>query len=567
MKAAEKLKNRNVAGKINYYRFWMIGLMVAMGVISAVLSIIMYAKVKEITEVWSPSLSCVQELNGLTSDYRLKQYGHLVAETTEKMADYEQELEDTNAQIDYVSASFQKLISTEVEKEQYDNIVAKWDTYTQQSEEILNLSRSGKTAEAGEMMVGEVYDTYKDFSRSFDELETYENNELNSAKVVVKFVFITMLVIILLMSAFAVVMATSLGRVIIKLIIEPVRQIEEAIGGMRMGDLAKSSVITYESEDELGTVAKKLKESMHILYDYIQEISDSLREIAKGDLTKDGEVITDFLGDFSSIKESLIFILKRFNSTLTEIQNTAESVASDSEQIANASQQLSEGATDQASAIEELTATVCTVSGLAEDSAKATQTAYNQVKSSVEQAEIEKQQVVELTKEMAYITEISKEIENIITAIEDIASQTNLLSLNASIEAARAGEAGKGFAVVADQIGKLASDSAQSAVDTRELISKTLVEIEKGNAIALSTAAAFEDMIANLETFADLSQQTTENVHAQATALEQVEQGIEQISGAMQNTAAASEENTAISANLSSESAKLDELVQRFKLF
>ena len=87
---------------------------------------------------------------------------------------------------------------------------------------------------------------------------------------------------------------------------------------------------------------------------------------------------------------------------------------------------------------------------------------------------------------MEHITEISKEIGNIITDIEDIASQTNLLALNASIEAARAGEAGKGFAVVADQIGKLAADSAKSAVNTRDLIDKTLVEIQRGNAVTIT---------------------------------------------------------------------------------
>ncbi len=168
---------------------------------------------------------------------------------------------------------------------------------------------------------------------------------------------------------------------------------------------------------------------------------------------------------------------------------------------------------------------------------------------------------------MKYITEISKEIGNIITAIEDIASQTNLLSLNASIEAARAGEAGRGFAVVADQIGKLASDSAQSAVNTRELINKTLVEIEKGNTITISTAESFDQIITNMKLFADLAQQSTENANEQASALKQIEEGIEQIAGATQNTATSSEENSAISVNLSDKSIKLDELVKRFKLF
>ena len=145
--------------------------------------------------------------------------------------------------------------------------------------------------------------------------------------------------------------------------------------------------------------------------------------------------------------------------------NIAEQVSSNAKDVENASHSLSDGATEQAGVIEELNATIDTVVELATDTAKETKSASERVKASADKANAEKEKMNELLKEMEHITEISKEIGNIITDIEDIASQTNLLALNASIEAARAGEAGKGFAVVADQIGKLAADSAQSAVN------------------------------------------------------------------------------------------------------
>ena len=563
----KKLKNAKVAGKLNTYRMYMIALMVIMGIVSLVLGLVVQMKVKEITEVWSPSLAHVQTMNNLTSEYRLKEYGHIVAEDEQSMASYEEELAQVDQEIETVSAEFVAIITTDTEREIFENVDAKWKLYKEQGEEALALSRAGKTKEAGELMTGEIYTTYQDFCNSFAELQTYEESELQSAKDAVSGVFVVMIVLIVLVVIFAVVLATALGKIVIRMITEPVKQIEDAVAGMRVGDLSKNSMITYESEDELGIAAKNLKESMQILSDYITEISDNLREMAKGDLTKNGEEITDFLGDFSSIKESLLYILKRFNSTLTEIQHTSGDVSADSEQIEKASQSLAEGATDQASAIEELTATITTVSNLAEDSAKKTQSVYEHVRASADQAEVERRKMEDLIEEMKRIMEISKQIENIITAIEDIASQTNLLSLNASIEAARAGDAGRGFAVVADQIGKLASDSAQSAVNTRELISKTLEEIEKGNGIVESTAQAFGQMIENLKEFAEMAHQTTENVNSQAQALEQVEEGIDQISGAVQNTAASSEENLAISANLSEKAQSLDELVKRFKLF
>lgn len=563
----EKLKNLKVAGKLNVYRGSMILLIVVMGLVSTILGLLMNSKIHEITDVWSPSMSCVQELNALTSDYRLKQYGHLVAADEKTMAEYEAEMESVNQQIVDISAIFQGLISTEVEQGLYNNIHTKWEEYKELSNEILELSREGKTEEAGVMMTGEVYDVYKSFKQSFDELEIYESGELEAAKNMAIYVVIVMIIVIIIMVVASVIVATAIGAMIGGMITEPVEQIEKAIVSMREGDFSKTDLLTYESDDELGNVSKKLKEALINLSSYVNEISGELRKIAKGDLTRNGDEITDFLGEFSSIKESLLYILKRFNSTLTEIQHTSENVASDSEEIAKASQTLSEGASEQASAVEELTATVNTVAGLAEESAKATQNAYEQVKASTDRAELEKQKMAELTAEMEYITEISKEIENIITAIEDIASQTNLLSLNASIEAARAGEAGRGFAVVADQIGKLASDSAQSAVNTRELINKTMVEIEKGNAITISTSESFDQIIADMKSFAELALMTTENAHEQANALEQVEEGIEQIAGAVQNTAASSEENSAISVNLSEKSVQLDELVKRFKLF
>ena len=357
------------------------------------------------------------------------------------------------------------------------------------------------------------------------------------------------------------------GKVITDSIIEPVAQIDTAVASLRKGELSNVDMLTYESEDEFGDTVRNLKEAMNILSDYVREISDEVKYIAQGDLTRNGDDITDFLGDFSELKHSLLFILKRFNSTLSEITNIAEKVSSNAKDVEEASKSLSDGATEQAGVIEELNATIDTVVSLAADTAKETKSASERVKASASKANEEREKMNGLLTEMERITEISKEIGNIITDIEDIASQTNLLSLNASIEAARAGEAGRGFAVVADQIGKLASDSAKSVINTRELIDKTLVEIGKGNAITRTTADAFNQIIADMESFAEMAQNTMEKANSQADSLEQIGQGIEQLSGVVQGTAASSEENTAISVNLADEAAKMQDRVNTFKLF
>ncbi len=568
MKIKQKMKHLKVKGKLNLYRTFMVGIISLMGIISIILTIIINLKIKSITEVWSPSLALVQELDSLTSDYRIKQYGHLVSTTNDEMTRYENEMAEIDSQITEKSDEFQKIISTDTEKQLYKDVLAKWTDYKTKSEEIIEMSRSNINREkAGELMVGEVYDVYKDFSDDYDQLMNYAQNELDLAKQVISYVVIITFVVIVAAVAVAVVVANKLGKMVTDIIVEPVEQIAQAADGMYNGDLSVGKLITYESDDELGATGKKLSGAMVILSDYIDEISLNLKEIAKGDLTKNSAEITDFRGDFSSIKESLVYILKHFNSTLTEIQNTSDHVASDAGEIAEASHSLSEGATDQASAVQELTATIETVSNLAVSSAKSTQEAYDNIKISADRAEREKEKMAELTEEMKKITEISRQIENIITAIEDIAAQTNLLALNASIEAARAGDAGKGFAVVADQIGKLAADSAKSAVDTRELIQKTLEEIENGNAITQSTSDAFDNVIEEMKKFAGVAQEINENVKSQAEALDQIEEGIEQISGVVQNVAASSEENSAISDNLSDKAHILDELVKKFKLF
>ena len=570
-KIKKRIANLKVEGKLKVYQMTVLVMTLFLVLVALISTVVIRSNIEKITKVWSPSLEYLQDLETMTAKYRIKQYQHLVESDAAVMNSCEEEIQKLESQIQDTAANLDAIMTADSDAQKgqagYEAANTGWEKYRAASDEILQLSREGKQQEAAKLMTGEVYEAYKSFSKKLTILRDKFQVELDQAKTMANVCTVIIFIVIVAAGLAIAVVTTMIGKIITNSITEPVKQIDAAVASLRKGELSNVEMLTYESEDEFGDTIRNLKEAMGILADYVREISVEVKAIAQGDLTRNGDDITDFLGDFSELKTSLLYILKRFNSTLTEISNLAEQVSSNSSEVENASKSLADGATEQAGVIEELNATIDTVVDMAEDTAKETQNASARVKASANKANEEKEKMNELLTEMEHITEISKEIGNIITDIEDIASQTNLLSLNASIEAARAGEAGKGFAVVADQIGKLAADSAKSAVNTRDLIDKTLVEIEKGNTITRTTADAFNQIITDMESFAELAENTMEKANSQAESLEQIGQGIEQLSGVVQGNAASSEENTAISINLAEGAAKMHDRVNIFKLF
>lgn len=388
--------------------------------------------------------------------------------------------------------------------------------------------------------------------------EAYKNSSTTAAMVMI----IVGVVVLIVVTAIALQLALKATNSLVS----PIKEVEEASKRLYAGDMSASKDLTYRSEDEVGVLAEELRGSMDTLNAWVEEISDTLAEIANGNLTKSHSDITNFRGDFASIKDSFVLILDSFNETLSMIAESAHQVDIGSDEIAKSATDLAEGTSEQASAVEELTATITTVAAAAEDSAKQTGEAHDMVMKSVHEAEEDREQVRLLQNEMQHIKDISSEIQNIIGTIEDIASQTSLLALNASIEAARAGEAGRGFAVVADQIGKLAQDSAQAAVSTKDLIEATVREIDNGNEITQTTVAAFEKIISDLNSFAVVTETVSEGSMSTAKAMQEIEKGIDQISGVTQQNAAASQESSAVAEELAAKAEELTSQVKKFRL-
>ncbi len=371
-------------------------------------------------------------------------------------------------------------------------------------------------------------------------------------------------ILYIVVAFFIMIMLRTVAKSLSSSLTEPIYELQDAMKKLKNGDF--NIELTYEGNDELSDLGSDILAACNQMHIIVADTREVLAKMADGNFKVSTGARESYVGDFAAQLEALRNLKYNMSDTLRQIQAAAAQVMVGSEQLAGSAQDLAEGATNQASAVEELTATVANVTGISEESAKNAAFAASSASQAAEDAKKSREEINQLTDAMDRITATSKEIEDIIGAIEDIASQTNLLSLNASIEAARAGEAGRGFAVVADQIGKLAADSAQSAVTTRELISKCLSEVQAGNRIVESTMESIGTVLANMESFAGMAAGAAEASKEQVDMLKQIEAGMDQITLVVQSNSATAQETSAVSEELSAQATGLDEMIEKFEL-
>lgn len=378
-------------------------------------------------------------------------------------------------------------------------------------------------------------------------------------------ILFAMLLALALLFAIGIVLLTIRIRKSANRLTRPILELNETAQQLAAGDLDVELHITSENEiGQLGASIQKTVSRLKEYMAYIDETADVLSQIADGKLTI--QLQHDYHGEFQKIKTALFHIADSMNQVMTGIQESSERVSIGATELASASQSLADGAQTQASSVEQLSASAASVTDQVEDSrskAEASARATTQAAAMIGQNQ---ENMKHMMTAMQHIHETSEKVVGIIQTIEDIASQTNLLSLNASIEAARAGEAGKGFAVVADEIGKLALESSKAAGTTKELIEISMGEIDKGNTIAKDAADSLQESVSAVSQVNEMIQETAENAAVQAENMEQLRAGIQDISHSIQDNSAASQETSATSEELASQAELLHKMVQRFEL-
>lgn len=345
----------------------------------------------------------------------------------------------------------------------------------------------------------------------------------------------------------------------------PIRQCAERLEALAGGDL-HSEIPRIDSEDETLMLADATGTIVEGMGKIIGDIKYLLGEMSENNFNVLSQAREYYVGDF----EEILLAVRRINHSLSDalghIRESAEQVGLGSSQLAESGQSLAEGATDQAASVEELLATVNDVTEQVDRNTKNAVSTSRKADDIGRQARTSSARIAEMTGAMKKINDASMEISNIIQTIEEIADQTNLLSLNASIEAARAGEVGRGFAVVAGEIGHLANQSSEAVVNTRQLIEAALSEVRSGNRIADDMAQALQSVIDGMSEIVSAVEEVAENSNEQNGSMQQINMAIEQISQVVQSNSAAAEESSATSQELSAQAIELNDMIDQFRL-
>ncbi|MFT4105147.1 MAG: methyl-accepting chemotaxis protein [Lacrimispora sp.] len=362
--------------------------------------------------------------------------------------------------------------------------------------------------------------------------------------------------------AIGLLVAVLIGLFIARGLSKRIEKIVDVYGEIAKGN--KQANVSDESRDELGRMAGLIRQVNSQEGAIVEDIIRNLTKISEGDLRIQAE--TDYPGDFAAIRQAIETTAAALNETMQTIDTAADQVAVGSGQVSSGAQALAAGSTEQAASVEELSSAVERVAEQAAENTAAVNTAVGYFDKAAVDFATGIERMEQLTEAMDEISSSSNQIVSVTKVIEDIAFQTNILALNAAIEAARAGNAGKGFTVVADEVRNLAAKSAEAARQTGELIQTAVATVNKGTEMTGETAQILKDVVKATQEVSRHLVQIKQASGEQSDAIEQIKDGLSQVSAVVQTNAATAEENSATSEEMSAQAITLRDEVGKFKL-
>lgn len=560
--AVKKLKDLPIRRKLTILSRTFIFGMIMIAIFGAMGLWMVSKQASVVSKNWMPSVMLAQDMNTIASDYQRMQYAHVVASSEEEWKLYDEKMDELLSDMEEDMRLYENYIRKDAGRTYLTEVREKWDAYRSSTQDVAEMSRAGNDEEAQALLEGQGQIEFGALDTKLNEMVQYNVQESQKSAAKINSTYLFSMILMLAFAAVAIIVGGMISTGIRILIIKPLRNISDALKELQGGNL--DTELEYQSKDELGELSDDIREFMDDLEAIIKDENVILAKMGRGDFNVTSHIKDKYQGDFRLILESMSEIKHKLGAALSNIQTSSIQVNSASEQMALSAQALAEGSSEQTNSVSGILSMVSDMEEKAWNSARRAGEASNYANDVKRQAENGNDQMNRMMKEMQIISNTSKEIETIIGSIEEIAEQTNLLALNASIEAARAGEAGKGFAVVAGEIGKLATQSADAATNTRNLIQKSIEQVESGNEIAKSTAEAFAAVNGGIIKVVELNGTVKEDCENQAAAVREMNDSVEVISRVIESNSAAAQETSATSEELAAHAANLQEMLEQF---